>query len=470
MGINSTPSAVNQEYWKTWELLKADCVFNFIVGMRSCGKTYGVIDLLIRNYFDHESLYIKCKSLDGKCVRDYMPFLQEFEPFAYLRKQKTNSLERPNVEPLFTKHDIETISGGQYNSVNYINGTVYPCLREEVNGKMSIIAQAERPICYTYSVKDAMTNKGADRSGFNRNFPRYVVYDEAIDYDYPKDLVGKFQNTCSTFLRNNWDHPIEAGVKIFLLANPVNPNCPFFDFLSIPPDLIDPNMKHRYAEKIPMTNNHYERLAFDTWFEFIPDADRIGKLDPTNISNLASKTSGFWEVKNFPHLPEYMEINDEAIDMHYEKDMDGNYILKMNSEKAHVQSFSTLIRSGYLIYQKRIVGFNLATYKGVKYLYWYPSAKYTQRINERYNGNMRALKAEDFDHIAASMLDEDRVPYFTLYPRPSKFAIIGFNTANHFKGLTKCIKECVQRKQVYYADDFCGMTVYNFMQDKELIK
>jgi len=389
-----------QQYWKPDEMWRSNCRWNFIVGKRSCGKTYALMRLLILCYF------------------------KKGQEFAYIRRAK-ESLSRSKVVGLFKPHYdvILKHTDGKYNSVDVTDKVVTLVYRDEDG---HIISRCDKPICVCFSLSTQDNDKGADMC------PNAVsaIVDEAIARGgYLKDEWTILNNCFSTIFRSRWEDT-EINCRVFFLANPISKVCPIMDALGIPPEFLDKS--GRFAQMI-----NYDGTNIKTWFEYLPDSENLGELDPNSIksfytlqnSKIQSITSGCWELEDSPRLP------------------DG------------VQKLSQLRKEGYMYYRGKVYRWAVYVHKSVLYCVWSPSVKWLERAKQD-----RMMSDAEYSSIITDMLEQEKKWFFTLYTVPCKYAIIGFNNQN---AITKLIAKCYKNRQVYYSDNFTADAIRGFQKESK---
>lgn len=180
----------NELYWNIKRTLSYNCLFNFIIGMRGVGKTYGSLKYCIQKYLDEK-----------KKGRNWQ--------FLYVRRMKTEleklTLMRGGrlfkaIEKEFSEHELKAES-----NILYCDG--------EIMG-------------YSQPLSTASILK-------SDAFPdvQMIIFDEFIidnsgTYHYLKDEVTKFFDLYETVARGR-------DVIVFFLSNAVTITNPYFDFLHL---------------------------------------------------------------------------------------------------------------------------------------------------------------------------------------------------------------------------------------------
>ena len=181
---------MKEMYWDPKRPLSYNCLWNFILGMRGGGKTYGALNYGI----DH---YLKAKN---RC--------QKWE-FLYVRRMKTE------LEKLTTMRDGRLFKAVQKEFPDHVlkaESNILKCDNE-------IMGYAQPLSTASILKSDAFPNV------------KLIIFDEFIidnrgTYHYLKDEVTKFLDLYETVARGR-------NVKVFFLSNAVSITNPYFDFFHL---------------------------------------------------------------------------------------------------------------------------------------------------------------------------------------------------------------------------------------------
>lgn len=188
-GSSPAPST-NDLYWNIRKTLSYNCLFNFIIGMRGVGKTFGSLDYAIERF--------KRNRKQGKNWQ-----------FLYVRRMKTE-LDK-----------LTTMRGGRlFNAVQ----KKYP---DDVLKAESNTLYCNGEICgYAQALSTASILK-------SDSFPdvKLIIFDEFIidnsgTYHYLKDEVTKFFDLYETVARGR-------DVTVLFLSNAVTITNPYFDYFHL---------------------------------------------------------------------------------------------------------------------------------------------------------------------------------------------------------------------------------------------
>lgn len=252
-------------FYKLDSILKKKAQYNMIIGERSNGKTYAVLEYVVKQYFENKGT------------------------FAYVRRWHEDVIGR-RANDVFSAliHDkvIEKYSKGFYSGVYYFSGKFYLCNYDEKTGKP--IYNDSDVLGYTFALSENEHNKSISYPTITT-----IMFDEFLTKQtYFKDEFVLFMNTVSTIVRQR------ENVTIFMLGNTVNKYCPYFNEMGI--SNID-KMKqgtidvYRYGDsKLKVAVEYCASLesqkSNNYYFAF-------------NNPKLQMITSGVWELDMYPHLP-----------------------------------------------------------------------------------------------------------------------------------------------------------------------
>lgn len=237
---------MKNKYYSLAKIDKYDCAYKLIIGKRSNGKTYAVLN---------KGLKI---------------FLETGVKMAYVRRYR-DDITAPNLMTLFDPQPIAEMSGGLYTGVSYRSRQF--CLLTE-DGEKS------EPFCETFALNTWERSKGADRGQYS-----IIVFDEFITRDqYLKDETNIFLNILSSLLRDR------AGTNIYMIANTVSQFCPYFADFNI--DIA--NLKQ----------GEIQQTRDNVAIEYCADngATTADYFKGFKKSHTDMITAGKWEIRDYPHL------------------------------------------------------------------------------------------------------------------------------------------------------------------------
>ena len=255
------------EFYSLDRILKEKADYNIIVGERSNGKSYAVLEYALKDYFEsggkHEFAYIRRWQDDFKGKRG-------------------GSIWTPLVDNgLVTKY-----SGGTWTGVYYYSSRYYFC-RYDDHGNRVV---ADDPFAYAFSISSLEHDKST-------SWPRIVnlCFDEFITrgmYIGGDDEFVLFCNVVSTIIRYRKD------VKIFMLGNTVNQYCPYFAEMGIQ-EIKD---QKQGTIRVYRYGNSDLKVAVEYCANSSSKKDS-NKYFAFNNPKLEMITGGAWEIDLYPHAP-----------------------------------------------------------------------------------------------------------------------------------------------------------------------
>lgn len=180
-----------QLWWDAKRTLSYNCLFNFVIGMRGGGKTYGSLKYCIQRFIDKGEQFMY--------VRRYQTELDK------LTKQRGGRLFNA-VQTEFPKYDVKAESNTLF-------------CKQKGQGEWEVMGYAQPLTTASVLKSDA--------------FPKVstIIFDEFIidtrgAYHYLKDEVTKFLDLYETIARGR-------DVKVLFLSNAVSITNPYFDFFHL---------------------------------------------------------------------------------------------------------------------------------------------------------------------------------------------------------------------------------------------
>lgn len=181
---------MNSLYWDIKRTLSYNCLFNFIIGMRGVGKTYGALKYCIQNFKDKQKHGINSQ-------------------FMYVRRLKSE-LEKLTIMR----------NGRLFNAVK----NEFPC--DTLKAESNTLYFGDKIMGYAQPLSTASILK-------SDAFPDVdiIIFDEFIidasgTYHYLKDEVRKFLDLYETIARGR-------DVIVLFLSNAVSIANPYFDYFHL---------------------------------------------------------------------------------------------------------------------------------------------------------------------------------------------------------------------------------------------
>lgn len=253
------------EYYRLDRILKEKAVYNMIIGERSNGKSFSVLEYGLKK------------------------FLATGETMAYIRRWDEDIRGKRGASicaAIAHELDIYEMTEGEFDSITYWNTRWYLSTHDE-RGKA---IKAETPFMYGFSLSTMEHDKSA-------SFPDVttILFDEFLTRSgYLPDEFVLFMNTLSTIIRHR------DNVEIFMLGNTVNKSCPYFTEMGL---THVPNMKQGSIELYS-----YGESDLKVAVEYCASAAKGGgkpsdKYFAFNNPKLQMITTGTWEFSLYPHAP-----------------------------------------------------------------------------------------------------------------------------------------------------------------------
>lgn len=174
-------------YWNPARILSYDRLFNFVVGGRGIGKTYGMKKFCLNNYFNKN------------------------EEFIYLRRYKEE------IKPLKGFKFFESIA------------KEYPEVELKTEGERLVWRYPDEKwttLGYITNLSTALTKKSVDYSNVTT-----IIYDEFI---IPKGFIHYLPNEVESFLDfYETVARMRDNVRVFFLSNAISTYNPYFSYFNI---------------------------------------------------------------------------------------------------------------------------------------------------------------------------------------------------------------------------------------------
>ena len=264
------------DYYRLDKILKTESQYNIIIGSRSNGKTYAVLEYLLKRLCQHGEQFaiIRRWADDFKSRRGNSLF---------------SALENNNLIQKYTNNEWSNIV---FQSMRFYFGKYN-------NGKLVL---SEEPIGYAFAISQMEHDKST-------SYPKVIniLFDEFMtrsEYGYLNNEFVMFMNTLSTIIRERGD---KDNIKIFLCGNTVTFFCPYFqeyglsNIKKMKPGDIDIytygdsglRVAVEYAEPFKGKSNSNKYFAFNN----------------PRLKMITGADGGSWEIDVYPHLLEKYRPN-----------------------------------------------------------------------------------------------------------------------------------------------------------------
>ena len=251
-------------YFHLDEIMECEATYNVIIGERSNGKTYAVLE---------------------HCIWDYAKNGREL---AIVRRWDTDYKGKRGTNVftgLVNNHVIEKATDGEWTSVWYWSGMWYFCRYDEKGNR----ERAPEPFAYAFSLNTVEHDKSTSYPNIGN-----IAFDEFITRStYLVDEFVLFMNTVSTIVRDR------TNVKIWMMGNTVNKyNCPYWSEMGL--------THLRSMKPGDLSVYTYGETALRVAVQF---SDTPAKKKPSDFyfafdnPKLKMITGGAWELAMYPHCP-----------------------------------------------------------------------------------------------------------------------------------------------------------------------
>lgn len=253
-------------YYSLDEILKTKATYYIIFGERSNGKTFSVLEYIIKNYVK--------TGKQGALLRRF-------------REDFTGKRGQDLFNPLVSA-DIISKYSDEWDNVYYYASKWYLC-RYDYDEKGNMIRVLdEQPFMYAFAISSWEHDKGTRYPDITT-----ILFDEFITRQvYLKDEFVLFMNVLSTIIGMRDD------VSIFMCGNTVNKYCPYFAEMGL-----------KHVPKMKQGDiDIYEIPSAGTVIAVEYCATKV-KSKPSNKyfafdnKKLQMITHGAWEIDIYPHCP-----------------------------------------------------------------------------------------------------------------------------------------------------------------------
>lgn len=253
---------MKQKYYNLAEIDKKDCQYSMIIGQRSNGKTYALLEKILKNY---------CTTKKQGVI------LRRFD------KDFTGTRGGQMFAAIVSNGLVEKYSGGEWTDVYYYGGRWF--LSRTKCGKR---VTDKTPFCFGIALSQMEHDKSTAYPDVTT-----IVFDEFLTRTYYlDDEFIIFQNVLSTIIRDRTD------VRIYMLGNTVSKACPYFKEMG----LKGVEKQKQGTIDVYTYGNSNLRVAVEYCAErkSITGSDNYFAFDNPRLKMIKS---GTWEIDVYPHLP-----------------------------------------------------------------------------------------------------------------------------------------------------------------------
>ena len=274
------------KYWDINNILSKHAKYNVVFGERSNGKTYGVLQYGLEEYFKNESRI----GIIRRWEEDF-------------RGKQASTM----FDSLIENGVIYKLSKGRWNGVLYQSHRWYLCKRDLQNPKN--VTVDDTPFAYAFALS-------SDEHYKSSSYPkiRTILFDEFLTRGvYLPDEFVKFTSILSTIIR------LRDDVTIFMCGNTVNQYSPYFAEMGLT------NIKKMVRGTIDVYSYGDSGLTVAVEYSDFPTKEKKSNMYfAFNNPKLEMIRSGAWEMDIYPHLPikykpeniiykYYIEFDDELL-------------------------------------------------------------------------------------------------------------------------------------------------------------
>lgn len=253
-----------------------DAHYYMILGERSNGKTYSILNYCLERYllYNEEFVYIRRFDEDIKYSRGSLIF-----------------------KALIDNKVIEKLSKGKWNDIYYYAKKWYMKKTDFKNPKNSIVS--DTPFAYAISLSSEEHDKST-------SYPRVknIFFEEFTSRNYITDEFILFQNALSTIIR------LRDDIKIFMAGNTINKYSPYFSEMGLS------NIKTMKSGATEVYNYGDSGLKVVVDFSNMPNKDKKSNIyfafNNPKLSMIRGD-GGIWEIDIYPHLTREMKYKPKDI-------------------------------------------------------------------------------------------------------------------------------------------------------------
>lgn len=254
-----------------------DAHYYVIIGERSNGKTYSILNYCLERYFQYgeEFAYIRRFDLDIKYSRGSLIF---------------NNLINNKV--------IEQLSKGKWNGIYYYASKWY--LKKVNKDNPKDVTISPDPIGYAFSLASEEHDKSLSYPNVKN-----IFFEEFLSRkNYLPDEFMLFTNTLSTIIR------LRDDVKIFMAGNTINKYAPYFSEMGLT------NVKTMKAGTTEIYTYGDSGLKVVVEFSDMPSKDKASNVYFAFSNPKLSMIRGdgaIWEIDIYPHLTKEMKYKPKDV-------------------------------------------------------------------------------------------------------------------------------------------------------------
>ena len=275
------------KFYSLKPILEKNATYSMVIGERSNGKTYSVLEYAITRY---------CQGKGQLAI--VRRWREDFT--GQLGQQMFGAFQRSGL--------IEKLSNNVYNAIYYWSSRWYLCFIDDDGNRT---AKDDTPLAFGFALSSAEHYKSTSYPDITT-----VLFDEFItpaSRPYIPDEFVLFTNVLSTIIRQR------NNVKIFMLGNTVNKYCPYFNEMGL---------KHvREMEQGTIDVYTYGESKLTVAVEYCAptkkgkSSDKYFAFDNPKLRMI---TTGGWEIDVYPHIP--CKYKPKDVVLHYYINFDRQWL------------------------------------------------------------------------------------------------------------------------------------------------
>ena len=254
-----------------------DAHYYMVIGERSNGKTYSILNHLLERYtnFGEEFVYIRRFDEDIKYSRGSQVFAN-----------------------LINNDVIKKLTHGKWDSLYYYAKKWYLKKTDKENPKNTIVS--DDPCGYAISLSSEEHDKSTSYPAV-----RNIFFEEFLSRkNYLYDEFNIYMNTLSTIIR------LRNDVKIFMAGNTINKYAPYFSEMGLT------NVKTMKVGTTEVYTYGDSGLKVAVEFSDMPSKDKASNVyfafNNPKLSMIRGD-GGIWEIDIYPHLTKEMKYTPKDI-------------------------------------------------------------------------------------------------------------------------------------------------------------
>lgn len=244
-----------------------DCAYYVVIGERSNGKTYSVLEYMLEQYLLNGYAFAMIRRYDDDIKQD-----------------KGTHVFDSLITNYYKENVIEKLSKGKYNSVRYYKRAWYLCFKNE-EGVIEEIDQNAFGYAFALTLEEHYKQL---------QFPtvEFILFDEFITRKYYLvDETITFYNLLSTIIRQ------KDTIKIFMVANTISKFCPYFREMG----LTNIGKMNKGDVDIYSYGDTDLKVAVE-FSDFEEKKKKSNKYFAFDNPKLNMIKKGSWEIAIYPHL------------------------------------------------------------------------------------------------------------------------------------------------------------------------